>query len=55
MPSEDLTPEEQLAANNAQLAANNKRISELEAEIAALQLATIKHDQEAAAVLAAVP
>lgn len=65
LPSEDLTPEEQLAANNAQIAANNARIRELEAEMAASKLAAIngrialmksqiEHDKAAAAVLAAV-
>jgi len=65
LPSEDLTPEEQLAANNAQIAANNTRIRELEAERAASELAAIngrialaqayiEHDKAAAAVLAAV-
>lgn len=60
-----LTPEEQLAANNAQIAANRKRIRELGAKMAASELAAIngrialmkgqiKHDKAAAAVLAAV-
>jgi len=64
LPSEDLTPEEQLAANNAQIAANNTRIRELEAEQAALELAAIngrialmesqiEHDKAAIDALAA--
>lgn len=64
LPSEDLTAEEQLAANNAQIAVNNARIRELEAEQAALELAAIngrialmesqiEHDKAAIDALAA--